>query len=234
MCPQLTRPYYTWFYYFYLTSLTFPNTSLIYPCINAILSSRLLYCPPHSHSLDLSVISFAKPLSTPPFLPSCSILVPPHLKLNLSLLSNPLPLVQSWHPSLFPSQCSPLFLTSLIGHEGQRLRRGSLSLAVKHGNSQVIVGVGPEISHQFLLIGPSLNHHCVLWLPGPSGSVLPSWASSGQVDLGSPQTFEISISYVVLNVSPIMTHDCNGGFEWVIFLQLLLLGFKTGFHKHGF
>lgn len=111
------------------------------------------------------------------------------------------------------------FLTSLISLEWQRLRRGSLSLAVKHSNGQVIVGVWPEITdHLLLLIGPSLNHHCALWLPGPSGSVVSPGAHSGQVDLDPPKSFEvINISYT--SYSKLFPyHDYDEGFERVIFL----------------
>lgn len=111
-----------------------------------------------------------------------------HLCLSLSVIIPLHPL----YPSppvisvLSPFPPPPLIfpLTSLVSLEGQRLRGGSLSLAVEYGDGQGIVGVWSEITdHLLLLVGPSLHHHSALWLPGPTASVMAPGADSGQVDL---------------------------------------------------
>lgn len=67
--------------------------------------------------------------------------------------------------------------------EGQRLRRRSLSFAVKNGDSNSIVGVRPEITDHFLLFTWPCLHHSAFWLLGPPASVMAPGASSGQIDL---------------------------------------------------
>lgn len=70
--------------------------------------------------------------------------------------------------------------------EGQRLRGGSLSLAVEYSDEQHVVGVWSEITdHLLFLVGHSLHHQSALWLPGPPAPVVAPGANSGQVDLES-------------------------------------------------
>lgn len=129
--------------------------------------------------------------------------------------------------SLFPVF---LILTSLVRFERQRLRVGSLSLAVEYFNGQDIVGVRSEIADHFLLlVGPSPHYHGTFWLSSPPSSMVVPGAKPGQVDLkpqNQSQEAQNRETFHTL-IPPILF------VLWLCCAVTLVATFKSGFLRAG-